>query len=206
MADLKLYPEELLRLISYFSHLPGIGRRTAERMALSIMKWKKEDVSAFGDLLSNLHEHVGYCPICGNFTEADAPCQICSDEERQGDIICVVEQVSQIQSIERSGSFHGRYHVLGGKLSPMNGVGPNDLKLAELKARLEDGTVKEVLLAISPDVEGEATAHFIAREYARPGLVITRIASGVPIGAELAFADSATVATAISGRRELRSC
>lgn len=204
MAENRQYPEALLSLMAYFSHLPGIGRRTAERLSLAVMKWKPEDVQGMGELLSSLHSRVGSCPVCGNFTEAGHSCSICSDEGRQRDIICVVEQVAQIQTIERSGSFRGLYHVLGGKLSPMNGIGPGELTLAALAHRLEDSPVREILLAISPDVEGEATAHYIAREFARPGLTITRIASGVPIGADLAFADSATVATAISGRRELK--
>lgn len=200
MLEKTTYPDTLQHVISYFSHLPGIGRRTAERLGLALMSWRPEDVAGFGAEIGKLRSSVTGCAICGNYTEAGFPCGICSSENRQRGIICVVEQVSQIHVIEKSGCFHGLYHVLGGKLSPVNGIGPGDLRLKELAARLDAG-VSELLLAITPDVEGEATAHYIAHEFARPGLSISRIAAGVPVGADLAFADAATLASAISGRR-----
>ena len=201
MPVISAYPEPIQQAIAYLSHLPGIGSRSAERMVLSMMTWKPEEREGLGCAIAALAGKVALCPICGNYTEIGSPCRICSSEARQRDIICVVEQVPQLHIIEKSGSYRGLYHVLGGKLSPMNGKGPNDLRIAELAQRLEGETVTELLLALSPDIEGEATANYLAQLFTRPGLTITRIASGVPIGADLTFADSATLATAISGRR-----
>ena len=201
MPIISAYPEPIQQAIAYLSHLPGIGNRSAERMVLSMMSWKPEEREGLGSAIAALASKVTLCPICGNYTEYNSPCLICSSEARQRDIICVVEQVPQLHIIEKSGSYKGLYHVLGGKLSPMNGKGPNDLRIAELAQRLEGEAVKELLLALSPDIEGEATANYLAQLFTRPGLTITRIASGVPIGADLTFADSATLATAISGRR-----
>ena len=201
MPVISAYPEPIQQAIAYLSHLPGIGSRSAERMVLSMMTWKPEDREGLGSAIAALASKVTFCPICGNYTEFGIPCRICSSETRQRDIICVVEQVPQLHIIEKSGSYKGLYHVLGGKLSPMNGKGPAELRIAELAQRLEGETVKELLLALSPDIEGEATANYLAQLFTRPGLTITRIASGVPIGADLTFADSATLATAISGRR-----
>lgn len=201
MPIISAYPEPIQQAIAYLSHLPGIGSRSAERMVLSMMTWKPEEREGLGSAIAALASKVTLCPICGNYTESNSPCHICSSEARQRDIICVVEQVPQLHIIEKSGSYRGLYHVLGGKLSPMNGKGPSELRIAELAQRLEGETVKELLLALSPDIEGEATANYLAQLFTRPGLTITRIASGVPIGADLTFADSATLATAISGRR-----
>ncbi len=199
------YPEPIQKAIAYLSHLPGIGNRSAERMVLSMMSWKPEELEGFGAVVTALGHNVGLCPICGNYTEVGTTCKICSSEGRQQEIICVVEQVPQLHIIEKSGSYRGMYHVLGGKLSPMNGKGPNDLRIEELARRLENKTVKELLIALSPDIEGEATANYLAQLFARPGLTISRIAAGVPIGADLTFADSATLATAISGRRIIKN-
>lgn len=201
MPVISAYPEPIQQAIAFLSHLPGIGSRSAERMVLSMMTWKPEEREGLGSAIAALASKVTLCPICGNYTEFGIPCRICSSETRQRDIICVIEQVPQLHIIEKSGSYKGLYHVLGGKLSPMNGKGPADLRIAELAQRLEGETVKELLLALSPDIEGEATANYLAQLFTRPGLTITRIASGVPIGADLTFADSATLATAISGRR-----
>ena len=195
------YPEPIQRAIAYLSHLPGIGSRSAERMVLAMLAWRPEELASFGGVISALSTGVVSCPICGNYTEVGSPCRICSSDSRQREIICVVEQVPQLHIIEKSGSYKGMYHVLGGKLSPMNGKGPADLRIEELRRRLEDTAVKELLIALSPDIEGEATANYLAQLFARPGLTISRIAAGVPIGADLAFADSATLATAITGRR-----
>ena len=201
MPIISAYPEPIQQAIAYLSHLPGIGSRSAERMVLSMMTWKPEEREGLGCAIAALASKVAHCPICGNYTEVGHPCHICTSEARQRDIICVVEQVPQLHIIEKSGSYKGLYHVLGGKLSPMNGKGPNDLRIAELAQRLEGEAIKELLLALSPDIEAEATANYLAQLFTRPGLTITRIASGVPIGADLTFADSATLATAISGRR-----
>lgn len=172
-------------------------------MAISLMSWTTEDVSSFGELMLDLRKQVGFCPVCGNFANAGSQCAICQSPIRKRDIICVVENVPQINVIEKSGSYNGLYHVLGGKLSPMNGISPAELRIDQLKNRLADGTVKELLMALSPDVEGEATAHYLAREFSAYDVTITRIAAGIPVGADLAFADSATLARAISGRSRM---
>lgn len=199
------YPETLQKVISYFAHLPGIGKRTAERLAVSLMSWKEEEVAAFGTQLMDLRVKVGFCPRCGNYTNGSMLCPICADAARQSDIICVVEQVKQICVIEQSGSYRGLYHVLGGKLSPMNNVGPSDLRIDELRERLKSEKISEVLIALSPDIEGEATTHFLVQEFAGMGVSFTRIASGVPVGTDLSFSDAATLASAIAGRRTISS-
>ncbi len=201
MPEIKSYPEALQRLIAYFSHLPGIGGRTAERLALSLMSWQEHELSGFGAQLTNLRKDVGFCPICGYLTNGTEPCRFCSAPERDNSIICVVEQVTQVHTIENSGCFKGLYHVLGGKISPMKGRGPADLRIDGLRSRLEDGKVKEILIALSPDVEGEATAHYLLQELSGFGVNFSRIAAGIPVGSDLSFADAATMASAISGRR-----
>ena len=197
------YPEQLRKVMAFLAHLPGVGTRTAERMAIAMMSWKAEDLAAFGSLLSSLRENVVFCPKCGNYTEQGGQCSICDDPARQQDIICVVEQVAQIIVIEKSGCFKGIYHVLGGKLSPMSGVGPEDLRIEQLRERLASGNVKELLIATTPDVEGEATANYLAQLFSSQDLLVSRIAAGIPVGADLAFADPATLASAISGRRKI---
>ena len=201
MAEIKSYPEALQRLIAYFGHLPGIGKRTAERLALSLMSWKEHELIGFGEQLANLRKDVGFCPICGYLTNGTEPCRFCSAPERDNSIICVVEQVTQVHTIENSGCFHGLYHILGGKISPMKGCGPSDLRIEELHTRLEDGKVKEILIALSPDVEGEATAHYLVQALSGMGVAFSRIAAGIPVGSDRSFADAATMASAISGRR-----
>ena len=201
MADIKSYPDALQRVIAYLGHLPGVGGRTAERMALSLMSWQEGDLAGFGAQLSSLRKDVGFCPVCGYLTNGAQPCRFCSSPDRERSIICVVEQITQVHTIENSGCFKGLYHVLGGKISPMKGRGPADLRIGELRERLADGEVKEILIALSPDVEGEATAHYLAQEFGGMGVVLSRIAAGVPVGSDLSFADAATMASAISGRR-----
>ena len=197
------YPEQLKRLMTYLGHLPGVGSRTAERMGIAMMSWKKEDLASLGELLSTLKDNISFCPKCGNYMESGGSCAICDDASRLQDIICVVEQVAQIIVIEKSGCFRGLYHVLGGKLSPMSGVGPDDLRIEQLRQRLQTGNVKELLIATTPDVEGEATANYLAQMFASQDLLVSRIAAGIPVGADLAFADPATLASAISGRRKI---
>ena len=170
-------------------------------MALSLMSWQEGDLAGFGAQLSSLRKEVGFCPVCGYLTNGTEPCRFCSSPDRERSIICVVEQVTQVHTIESSGCFKGLYHVLGGKISPMKGRGPADLRIEELRERLADGDVKEILIALSPDVEGEATAHYLAQEFGGMGVALTRIAAGVPVGSDLSFADAATMASAISGRR-----
>ena len=196
------YPPALQRLAAYYSKLPGIGRRTAERLALASMDWTEADLQGFAETLGTLKSRIRRCVVCGNLSE-DETCEICRDGQRQRNVICVVEQPSQLMVVENSGCFHGQYHVLGGKLAPLSGKGPEDLRIKELRERLIGGEVTELILATSPDVEGEATAHFLAQELADLPIRITRIASGVPIGSDLTYADAATLAIAIGSRRTL---
>jgi len=177
------YPPALQRLSAYFSRLPGIGRRTAERLALACMDWTEADLQGFSETLGTLKSRIRRCSVCGNLSEEET-CSICRDEQRQRNVICVVEQPSQLMVVENSGCFRGLYHVLGGKLAPLSGKGPEDLRIKELRSRL-------------------ATAHFLAQEFADLPIRITRIASGVPIGSDLTYADAATLAIAIGSRRTL---
>lgn len=197
------YPSALQRLIALFGRLPGVGKRTAERLALAVLDWPDEQIRQFGDDLLHLKERVTFCPVCGNLAEGDL-CGICRAPDRKSDVICVVEQAAQIPVIEGSGCFRGLYHVLGGKLVPLEGKGPADLRIAELRERLTGGEVAEVIVATSPDVEGEATAHFLAEEFADLPVIFSRIAAGVPVGADLSYADAATMAVALGGRRSIR--
>ena len=195
-------PMPLQRLAETLSRLPGVGRKTAERLSVSLLDWPDEVLTQFGNDLINLKSLVRPCQCCGNFTEEEL-CPICLAPDRQREVICVIEHPTQIAVIEGTGCYRGLYHVLGGKLSPLNGKGPESLRLAELRHRLEDGVVRELILATSSDVEGEATAHYLAQEFAREGLKITRIAAGLPAGSDLAYADGATLALALAGRRDL---
>jgi len=196
------YPPALQHVMSFFSRLPGVGRRSAERLTLAMMAWPEQHLEQFGQALLELKNNVRPCAICGHYAEGEL-CTICQDPERQRNVLCVVEQASQIIVLENSGSFKGLYHVLGGKLSPLSGKGPEELRIKELDDRLRQGEISEMIIATSPDVEGEATAHFLAQEFAALPITITRIASGVPVGADLNFADAATIAMALSGRHKL---
>jgi recombination protein RecR len=202
MADGDAYPEALRRLVAYLKRLPGIGGRTASRLALALLDWPEELLASFGKELASLRENVKWCHICGNLADGDT-CRICLSANRDRTQICVVEVATQIPVFESSGGYRGLYHVLGGRLMPLEGMGPEDLRVEELRARLADGEVRELILATSPDVEGEATAHFLAAEFAGCDVSITRIAAGVPVGADLSYADAATMARALSGRRAL---
>ncbi len=203
MDDISIYPAALRELISVLKQLPGIGSRTAERLALSILAWPPERLEAFGGLVGGLQSRIRSCVCCGNWADAEL-CAICRNPGRRRDLICVVERVSQIPVIERSGSFNGLYHVLGGRLMPLEGKGPDDLRLRELEGRVAAGGVQEVILATSPDVEGEATASYVVGELKSYGVSCSRIASGIPVGADMSYADSATMAMAINSRRPMR--
>lgn len=197
-----MYPKALVDIIETLCRLPGIGRRTAQRLALSLLEWSPEELRRFGEQLTVLPTKIVFCGVCGNFSDRET-CGICEAPDRDRSVICVVEQASQIAVIEACRDYRGVYHVLGGRLVPLEGRGPEDLRLGELSERIADGAVHELILATSPDVEGEATAHYIASEFARPGLTISRIAAGVPVGADLSYANSATMAMAIRGRRPM---
>jgi recombination protein RecR len=191
------------RLVSELQKLPGVGGRTAQRLAFHILRSSPEDATALADAIREVKERIGLCEICCNL--ADGPiCRICADERRDASVICVVEEPGDVIPIERTHEFRGRYHVLGGALSPIDGIDPDDLRIAELYARIDDG-MEEVVLATNPTTTGEATALHIAaalRERA-PGLRVTRLASGLPVGSDLEYADEVTLGKALAGRHSM---
>jgi recombination protein RecR len=195
-------PEPITALTAALAKLPGIGPRSAERLALHIVQSDKAEIRILAETLVQAREKVRACSVCGSLTEAD-PCNICTDTRRETALICVVEQATNVISIEKSGAFRGLYHVLGGKISPLNGVDPEDLRIAELEKRIASSAVTEIIIALGTDVEGEATSNYLAKRLARPSLSVTRIAHGLPAGAGLEFADDLTLGHALSGRRQI---
>ncbi len=190
------------RLVTELGKLPGIGARTAQRLAFHILRESDEDALALADAIREVKAQIGLCEVCFNL--ADAPrCRICQDERRETDVICVVEEPQDVIPIERTHEFRGRYHVLGGALSPIDGIDPEDLKIDELYARVRDGEVREVVLATNPTTTGEATALHIAEglRERHPDVTVTRLASGLPVGADLEYADEVTLGKALVGRR-----
>jgi len=195
-------PELVLQMVAALNKLPGIGPRSAERIALHLVQSDPAEVRQLAQTLSEVRERVRLCPICGALTE-QVPCGICSDSHREDALVCVVERPVDIISIEKAGSFRGKYHVLGGKISPLNGVEPEDLRIADLEARLEREPIKEIVLALGTDVEGDATSFYLAKRLAAKGIKVTRIAHGLPAGSGLEFADELTLSQALEGRREM---
>ena len=202
MAEFK-YPEALEEIIVHLKRLPGIGRRTAERLALAMLKWQGEKIIALGEALQELPLKVTFCPECGGLAENNEKCSICQSSARDTALLCVVEDFSQIMSVENSSFFKGVYHVLGGKLSPLENRSAADLNLESLLQRVETLKVREIILALSPDVEGQATAMYIANLFKEKEIRITRLAQGLPAGADISFADAATIAVAFSGRTNI---
>ena len=194
-------PDPLIRLIEELQRLPGIGAKGAQRLAFHILKTPREQADRLVDALRDVKERVTYCSICNNITDAD-PCAFCSSDDRDHRIICVVEEPQNVAAIEKTREFKGVYHVLMGALSPLQGIGPDDLKIKGLLARIGDG-VTEVILATNPNVEGEATAIYLARLLKPLGVKVTRIAMGVPVGSDLEYADEVTMHKALEGRREV---
>lgn len=190
--------QSLEQLVEEFSQLPGIGRKTALRLALFILKMPREEVVRFSEALVRVKDNVRYCSVCWNITESD-PCVICSSAKRNPAVICVVEEPTDVMAIEKTNEFRGRYHVMGGALSPLDGIGPEDLKVKELLARIEAET-EEIILALNPTVEGETTTLYLSRLLKPMGIRVTRIARGVPIGSNLEFSDEATLTRALEGR------
>jgi recombination protein RecR len=195
-------PEPIAALISALAKLPGIGPRSAERIALHLVQAESDAVKQLAETLLTARERVRFCEVCGALTEK-SPCALCTDPRRDAALVCIVERPVDIISVEKSGTFRGQYHVLGGKISPLNGVEPEDLRLSELERRLAHGLIKEVVMALGTDVEGDATGYYLAKRLARQGLRITRIAHGLPAGTGLEFADELTLSRALEGRREL---
>lgn len=195
------YPEPFARLIEALQRLPGIGPKTAQRLTFFILKRPIDEVRELSEALMAVKEKIVYCRDCFNVTDEN-PCRICTDPSRDTGMLCVVEEPNDLLAMERTGEFHGRYHVLLGALSPLDGIGPEDIKIRELLARLDTGGTKEVILATNPNVEGEATAIFLARLLRPLGMRVTRIARGLPVGGDLEYADQVTLSKALEGRRE----
>jgi recombination protein RecR len=195
-------PEPIQQLTAALAQLPGIGPRSAERLALYIVQSDTAGVKALAEALLQAKERVRLCSVCGALTEAD-PCPLCTDARRDSQLVCVVERATDILSIEKSASFRGRYHVLGGRISPLNGIEPEDLRIAELEKRLGSEPVRELILALGTDVEGDATSHYLAKRLAGRGVKVSRLARGLPAGSGLEFADELTLARALEGRSVL---
>ena len=194
-------PDPLVRLIEQLQRLPGIGPKSAQRLAFHILKNTREDAERLVEAVRDVKERVTYCSICNNITDVD-PCAFCSSADRDRHVICVVEEPQNVGAIEKTREFKGLYHVLMGALSPLQGIGPDDLKIKELLARITNG-VGEVILATNPNVEGEATAIYLARLLKPLGVRVTRIAMGVPVGSDLEYADEVTMHKSMEGRREV---
>jgi recombination protein RecR len=189
-------------LIDELGRLPGVGPKSAQRIAFHILQSDPADVRRLAHVLSEVKEKVRFCVVCGNVAQ-DEQCRVCQDPRRDRAVICVVEEPKDVVAVERTREFRGRYHVLGGAISPIEGVGPDDLRIRELLARLADGTVTELILATDPNLEGEATATYLARMVKPMGLKVTRLASGLPVGGDLEYADEVTLGRAFEGRRLL---
>jgi recombination protein RecR len=196
------YPEPVARLIEALQRLPGIGPKTAQRLTFFLLKRPAEEVRELGEALRAVKERIVYCHICFNVADQD-PCRICADPGRDGRLLCVVEEPNDLLAMERTGEYRGRYHVLLGALSPLDGIGPEDLKIRDLLARLDAGGIAEVILATNPNVEGEATALYLAKLLRPLGMRVTRIARGLPVGGDLEYADQVTLSKALEGRREI---
>lgn len=197
-----LVPEAVERLVTEFGRLPGIGPKTAQRLAFHCLRMPPEMTGRLGSALQRLHEQVRPCTRCYFIADGEL-CAICSDPRRDQALLCVVEEAQDVVAVERSGEFRGLYHVLGGALSPMDGIGPDELRIAELERRAAAGDLREVVVATDPDVEGEATAFYLGERLAAAGVSVTRLAHGLPAGADLEYADELTVARAFAGRRAL---
>jgi len=196
------FPEPLTELIEQLRKLPGIGAKGAQRLAFHILKTPREDAERLCDAILGVKERVTYCSVCNNITDID-PCVFCTSPSRDQHVICVVEEPQNVSVVEKTGGFKGAYHVLMGVLSPLHGVGPDDLKIKGLLNRVADGRAEEVILATSPTVEGEATALYLARLLKPLGVRVTRIAMGIPVGSDIEYADEITMTRAMEGRREV---
>ena len=192
----------LQKLIEQFERLPGIGHKSAQRLAFHVLNMKKEDAEAFSKIILEAHEKIKKCSCCCNLAEEEL-CPICKSSKRDGSVVCVVEDPRDVMAFERTHEFEGMYHVLHGVISPMNGVGPEDITIKELLSRMGDGKIQEVIMATNPTVEGEATAMYISRLLKPMGVSVSRLAYGVPVGADLEYADEVTLTRALEGRRML---
>jgi len=199
---MQITPEPVTRLIEEFSRLPGVGPKTASRLTFYLLRAPAEQSMVLAEAIRQLKERISFCEVCYNITEGSS-CPICRDERRDRTQICVVEEPLDVLALERTRAYHGLYHVLHGAISPVEGIGPNDLRIAELLERLQDGGVSEVILATNPSLEGEATAMYLERQLTPLKIRVTRLARGLPVGGDLEYADEITLARAIEGRREM---
>ncbi|MBG87888.1 MAG: recombination protein RecR [Verrucomicrobiales bacterium] len=195
-------PEPVTELTAALSRLPGVGPRSAERIALHLVQEESGKVALLASAITDAREKIQLCETCGALTERQ-PCAICRNEQRNGNLVCVVEQPTDIINVEKSNAFDGRYHVLGGRISPINGVEPEDLRIGELSKRVEEQGITEIILALGTDVEGDATSHYLAGLFGEKGVRVSRIAHGLPAGSGLEFADEMTLKHALDGRREM---
>ena len=195
-------PEPVARLINALGRLPGIGPKTASRLTFYLLRAPEQEVYGLADALREMRENVVFCAVCFNITQA-SPCPICSGDDRDRSMICVVEEPLDVLAIERTGSYRGLYHVLHGAISPVDGIGPDELRIVELLERLQDGVVGEVLVSTNPNLEGEATAMYLQRRMATRGIRVTRLARGLPAGGDLEYADTLTLTRALEGRQEM---
>jgi recombination protein RecR len=196
------YAEPIAKLIEEFRRFPGIGQKTAQRLTYDVLRRSRDDAERLSRAILDVKDRISYCSVCNNFSDQD-PCQYCSSSSRSAETICVVEEPKDVLSVEKTREYRGQYHVLHGALSPINGVGPEDLKIKNLLERLQSGAVREIILATNPNVEGEATAIYLAKLLKPLGVKVSRIALGVPVGSDLEFADEVTMSKALEGRREL---
>ena len=200
---MKQYPKPLAKLINELSKLPGIGTKSAQRLAFHILSLEDREAAQLAEAITAAKREMKYCSVCGNLTDSD-PCSICSDETRDRSVICVVETPQDVMAMERIREYRGLYHVLHGTISPIDGIGPNDINIKDLIVRLrENESVNEIIIATNPNIEGEATAMYISRLLKDSGIKVTRIAHGIPVGGDLEYADEVTLLKAIEGRREL---
>jgi recombination protein RecR len=197
------YAQPLHHLIEELRKIPGIGAKTAQRIAFYILGLPQEDAERLAESIREAKRRIFYCSVCNNITHVD-PCQVCADSDRTNDVLCVVEEPYNISSIEKTGVYHGRYHVLLGTLAPLRGVGPDELRLEKLIQRVAEGDFKEIIIATNPTAEGEATALYLARVLRKFPLKLTRLAMGLPVGSDIDFADQVTIKKALEGRTELK--
>ncbi|MGM8215738.1 recombination mediator RecR [Bacillaceae bacterium W0354] len=196
------YPEPISKLVDSFTKLPGIGPKTAVRLAFFVLNMEEDDVIDFAKALVNAKRELTHCTVCGHITDTD-PCSICSDQDRDESVICVVQDPKDVIAMEKMRDYRGRYHVLHGAISPMDGIGPEDINVPSLLERLKNEEVEELILATNPNVEGEATAMYISRLVKPSGIRVSRIAHGLPVGGDLEYADEVTLSKALEGRRDL---
>ena len=199
---MRQYPKPLARLINEMSKLPGIGTKTAQRLSFYILSLEDKEAEQLASAILTAKKEMKYCSVCGNLTDED-PCAICSDKSRKADTICVVESPKDVMAMERIREYNGLYHVLHGVISPMEGIGPEDINLMSLLKRLQANDIKELIIATNPNIEGEATAMYIARLVKPSGIKVSRIAHGIPVGGDLEYADEVTLLKAMEGRRDL---